>query len=130
MCYSLKNRLSAAQEDHMTGSGYVSIGQAVRKARMGLDLNQGELADRLNRGQADRWNQGKVSRIESCDRELSFQEFMKLVDSLGVDAFRNTHELDQILQIAGEHTRSLKSAMLDAIGELESVHETLTRGLS
>ncbi|MGR6092251.1 hypothetical protein ACU4IU_16955 [Brevibacterium sp. CSND-B09] len=114
----------------MTGSSYVPIGQAVLTGRMRLNLNQSELADRLNDRQAGHWNQGKVSRIESSNRELSLQELLQLINELGVDAFRNTYELDQIFEIAGEHTQSLKSAMLDAIDGLEAVHTALTRGLS
>ncbi|WP_222125974.1 hypothetical protein, partial [Brevibacterium casei] len=37
---------------------------------------------------------------------------------------------DQILEIAGEHTQSMKFAMLDAIVGLESAHKALTDGLS
>lgn len=114
----------------MTGSSYVPIGQAVRSARLNLDLKQSELADRLNGRQEGHWNQGKLSRIESSDRELSLQELLQLINVLGVDAFRNTHEVDQILEIAGEYTQSLKTAMLDAIDGIESVHAALTRGLS
>lgn len=114
----------------MTNSSYVPINQAVRTARLNLDLKQSELADRLNGRWAGNWSQGKISRVESSDRELSLPELLQLIDELGVDAFRNTYELDQILEIAGEYTQSLKTAMLDAIDGIESVHAALTRGLS
>lgn len=111
-------------------SNYVPIGQAIRRARMELDLNQHELADRLNSAHNGHWNQGKISRIEAYERELSLQEFIQVIDVLGIDALRGTHELDQILWIANEYAQSLKSAMLEAIDGLESVHKALTDGLA
>lgn len=115
----------------MTGdSSYIPISHAIRKARMGLGLNQHEFADRLSSGHDGQWSQVKVSRIEAYGRELSLQEFMHIVEVLGIDALRGTYELDQILEIASDYAQTLKTAMLDAIDGLESAHKALTDGLS
>ncbi|WP_186372653.1 helix-turn-helix domain-containing protein [Brevibacterium casei] len=92
----------------MTKTSFDSIGQAVRTARATLGLTQGQLAQRLNSssGSPNRWTQGKVSRVESFDREMSFQELMQLIDVLGVDAFHNTHELDGGVIASKQHSRS------------------------
>lgn len=111
-------------------TGYIPIGHAIRRARTELELNQHELSDRLNSVHAGHWNQGKISRIEAFDRELSLQEFIHIVEVLGTDALRGTYEIDQILGIASEYAQSLKTAMLDAIDGLESAHKALTDGLS
>ena len=111
-------------------STYIPIGHAIRRARIELELNQHELADRLNSVHNRHWNQGKISRIESFERELSLQEFMQLVDALGINALRGTYEIDQILGIASDYAQSLTTAMLDAIEGLESAHKALTDGLS
>lgn len=111
-------------------SSYIPIGHAIRRARTDLELNQHELSDRLNSVHASHWNQGKISRIEAYDRELSLQEFMHIVEVLGIDALRGTYEIDQILGIASDYAQSLKIAMLDAIDGLESAHKALTDGLS
>lgn len=114
----------------MASGSYIPIGHAIRRARIELDLNQHEFADRLNLKHGGRWSQVKISRIEAYGRELSLQELMNILDVLGIDALRNTFEMDQILGIASEYTQSLKSAMLDAIEGLESAHKALTDGLS
>lgn len=44
-------------------SSYILIGNAIRRAQVELELNQHELADRLNSGNDGLWNQGKISRI-------------------------------------------------------------------
>lgn len=72
----------------------------------------------------------KVSRIEAYGRELSLQEFMHIIEVLGIDALRGTYELDQILGIASDYAQSLKTAILDAIEGLESAHKALIYGLS
>lgn len=109
---------------------YIPIGHAIRQARTDLELNQHELSERLNSVHPGHWNQGKISRIEAYDRELSLQEFMHIVEVLGIDALRGTYEIDQILGIASEYAQSLKTAMIDAIDGLESAHKALTDGLS
>lgn len=114
----------------MSRSSYIPIGHAIRRARIELELNQHELADRLSSGHDGHWSQVKVSRIEAYGRELSLQEFMHIVDVLGIDALRGTYEIDQILGIASDYAQSLKTAMLDAIDGLESAHKALTDGLS
>lgn len=111
-------------------SNYIPIGHAIRQARTDLELNQHELADRLNSRPDGNWNQGKLSRVEASDRELSLQEFMRIVDVLGIDSLRGTYELDQILEISSQYAQTLKTAMLDAIDGLESAHKALTDGLS
>lgn len=93
-------------------------------------MNQPEFADQLRQGQDFHWNQAKVSRVEIGDRDLTFQEMMRVVDVLGIDALRGTYELDQIPGIVEDRVQSLKTTVLDAIESLESVHETLTDGLS
>ena len=114
----------------MTTSIYVPIGEAIRRARIEAALNQHGLADRLNAAYGGNWNQIKVSRVELGDRELSLQEFMSVVEVLGIDALRGTYEIDQILGLSSEYAQSLKTAMLDAIDGLESAHKALTDGLS
>ena len=114
----------------MTGNSYVPIGEAIRRARIEAELNQHELANRLNAEYGGNWSQGKVSRIESEGRELSLQEFMSIVGVLGVGALRGTYEIDQILGLSSEYAQSLKTAMLDAIDGLETAHKALTDGLS
>lgn len=115
----------------MTGyNNYIPIGHAIRRARIDLELNQHELSVRLNSVHAGHWNQGKISRIEAYDRELSLREFTHIVEVFGIDALRGTYEIDQILGIASEYAQSLKTAMLDAIEGLESAHRALTDGLS
>lgn len=111
-------------------SSYIPIGHAIRRARTDLELNQHKLSDRLNSVHAGHWNQGKISCIEAYDRELSLQEFMHIIEVLGIDALRGTYEIDQILGIASDYDQSLKIAMLDAIDGLESAHKALTDGLS
>lgn len=111
-------------------SSYIQIGHAIRRTRMALELNQHELADRLASDQDGCWSQVKLSRVEAYGRELSLQEFMRIVEVLGIDALRGTYELDRILGIASEYAHTLKIAMLDAIDGLESVHKALTDGLS
>lgn len=111
-------------------SSYIPIGHAIRRARIDLELNQHELSDRLNSVHTGHWSQGKISRIEVSDRELSLQEFMQLSEVLGIDALRGTYELDQILDLANDYAHALKTAMLNAIDGLESAHKALTDGLS
>lgn len=115
---------------NMTDSGYIPIGEAIRRARAEAELSQHDLVERLNTEYGRNWTQGKVSRVESDGRELSLQEFMSIVEVLGVDALRGTYEIDQILGLANEYAQSLKTAMLDAIVGLESAHKALTDGLS
>lgn len=111
-------------------TSYIPIGHAIRRARTKLELNQHDFADRLSSGDDGQWGQVKVSRIEAYGRELSLQEFMHIVEVLGIDALRGTYELDQILGIASDYAQTLKTAMLDAIDGLESAHKALTDGLS
>lgn len=111
-------------------SSYLPIGHAIHRARIALELNQHELSDRLNSVHAGHWSQAKISRIEAYGRELSLQEFMQLIEVLGIDALRGTYEIDQILDLANDYAQSLKTAMLGAIDGLESAHKALTDGLS
>lgn len=114
----------------MTSSHYISFGQAIRRARKNLDMNQGEFADLLRQEKDESWNQMKVSRTEMGDRDLSFREVMQVVDVLGHNALHGTYELDQILSIADERVQELKTAVLDGILGLESLHETLTNSIT
>ncbi|MGO1592600.1 helix-turn-helix domain-containing protein [Ancrocorticia sp.] len=114
----------------VTDSSYIPLGHAIRRARLRLEFNQHEFADRLNSEHGGNWSQVKVSRVEAYGRELNLQELMTIVDVLGIDALRGTYEMDQILGVASEYAQSLKTAMLDAIDGLESAHKALTDGLS
>lgn len=71
-------------------SSYIPFGHAIQRARTDLKLNQHELSDRLNSVHAGHWSQAKISRIEAYGRELSLQEFMQLIEVLGIDALRGT----------------------------------------
>lgn len=114
----------------MTTSIYVPIGEAIRRARIEAELSQHDLVDKLNSEHGGNWSQNKMSRVETEGRELSLQEFMSVVEVLGIDALRGTYEIDQILGLSNEYAQSLKTAMLDAIDGLESAHKALTDGLS
>lgn len=70
------------------------------------------------------------NNLLQVERRCALQEFIKVIDALGVDDQRGTYELDQNLGVASEYAQSLKSVMLDAIDGLESAHKTLTDGPS